>query len=153
AIARRITAAPQGFHLHPKVKQGLAARLEMGKGERAVDWGMAEALALGSLLWDGVPVRFTGQDSRRGTFNQRHAVLVDTMDGREYAPLAHLRPGQGRFEIYDTPLSEAAPLGFEYGYSRDYPEALVCWEAQFGDFANGGQVIIDQFLVAGEDKW
>src|SRR5207247_4607366 len=118
-----------------------------------IHWAMAEALAIGSLLLDGVPVRFTGQDSRRGTFNQRHAVLIETRTGAEHEPLANLGSGQARFEIHDSPLSEASVLGFEYGFSRDYPEALVCWEAQFGDFANGGQVIIDQFLASGEDKW
>jgi 2-oxoglutarate dehydrogenase E1 component len=163
AIARALATPPGSFHVHPKVRRGLDQRLEMGQGKRPVDWGMAEALAFGSLLLDGVPVRLSGQDTRRGTFNQRHAVLFDTRDGSEYVPLRHLEdaaPGGGtaggpraRFQVYDTPLSEAAPLGFEYGYSRDYPEALVLWEAQFGDFANGAQVIIDQFLAAGEDKW
>ncbi len=153
SIARRITTVPPDFHAHPKVRRGLEQRLEMARGDRPVDFGMAEALAFGSLLVEGVPVRLSGQDSRRGTFNQRHAVLIDTDTGREHYPLAHIEEGQARFAIYDTPLSEAAPLGFEYGYSRDYPEALVLWEAQFGDFANGAQVIIDQFLAAGEDKW
>ncbi|HEU4401287.1 MAG TPA: 2-oxoglutarate dehydrogenase E1 component, partial [Candidatus Polarisedimenticolia bacterium] len=153
AIAARLTTPPDGFHIHPKVAKGLEQRREMAEGRRAVDWGMAEALALGSLLWDGVPVRLTGQDSRRGTFNQRHAVWVDGLDGREHVPLQHLRDPQGPFGLFDTALSEAAPLGFEYGYSRDSPETLVLWEAQFGDFANGAQVIIDQFVVAGEDKW
>ena len=152
-IARLITTVPPGFRVHPKVARGLEQRLEMARGKRPVDWGMAEALAFGSLLLEGVPVRFSGQDSRRGTFNQRHAVLFDTVSGAEHCPLRHLAPGQARFEVYDSPLSEAAPLGFEYGFSRDSPETLVLWEAQFGDFGNGAQVIIDQFLVAGEDKW
>src|SRR6266571_5180110 len=152
-IARRVAAAPAGFHVHPKVRRGLEQRLEMGEGRRPVDFGMAEALAFGSLLMDGTPVRLSGQDSRRGTFNQRHAVLIDTETGAEFYPLAQAGGGRARFAIYDTPLSEAAPLGFEYGYSRDYPEALVAWEAQFGDFANGAQVIIDQFISAAEDKW
>jgi 2-oxoglutarate dehydrogenase E1 component len=152
-IGRRITTVPSGFKLHPKVGKGLQERLEMSLGGRRIDWGTAEALAFGSLLREGIPVRLAGQDSRRGTFNQRHAVLFDTGDGHEYVPLSALREGQGRFEAVDTPLTEAAALGFEYGYSRDYPEALVCWEAQFGDFANGAQIVIDQFLVAGEDKW
>jgi 2-oxoglutarate dehydrogenase E1 component len=102
---------------------------------------------------DGTPVRFAGQDSRRGTFNQRHAVWVDQETAREHVPLEHLAGAKGSFEILDTPLSEAASVGFEYGFSRDYPEALVCWEAQFGDFANGAQVLFDQFVVAAEDKW
>jgi 2-oxoglutarate dehydrogenase E1 component len=114
---------------------------------------MAEALAFGSLLAEGVLVRLSGQDSRRGTFNQRHAVLFCTESGSEYFPLRSVCAPGARFDVHDTPLSEAAALGFEYGFSRDYPDALVCWEAQFGDFANGAQTIIDQFLCAGEDKW
>ncbi len=152
-VARAITAPPDGFAIHPKVGKGLERRLAMGLGEAPVDWGMAEALAFGSLLLAGTPVRFAGQDSRRGTFNQRHAVWVDQGSGREHVPLQHLSAAQGFFEILDTPLSEAASVGFEYGFSRDFPEALVCWEAQFGDFANGAQVIFDQFVAAAEDKW
>jgi 2-oxoglutarate dehydrogenase E1 component len=152
-MAQRLTAAPQGFHLHPKVAKGLEQRAAMAEGKHLVDWGMAEALAFGSLLWDRMPVRLSGQDSRRGTFNQRHSTWFDVENGSEYAPLAHLYPGQGRFMAFDSPLSEAAALGFEYGYARDAPDALVLWEAQFGDFANGAQVIIDQFISAGEDKW
>jgi 2-oxoglutarate dehydrogenase E1 component len=152
-IAERITTVPEDFTPHPKIKKGLEQRLQMIRGERRVDWGMAEALAFGSLMWDGMPVRFTGEDSRRGTFNQRNAVLIDASTAEEYTPLSHLHPDQGRFDIIDSPLSEAAALGYEYGYSRDYPDALVCWEAQFGDFANGAQTIIDQFISAGEDKW
>jgi 2-oxoglutarate dehydrogenase E1 component len=152
-ITERITTAPEGFHMHPKIRRGLDQRREMTRGKRLVDWGMAEALAFGSLAWDGVRIRLSGEDSRRGTFNQRHAVLVDVETEEEYIPLQHLHPGQGAFECYDSPLSEAAALGFEFGFSRDYPEALVLWEAQFGDFANGAQVIIDQFVSATEDKW
>jgi 2-oxoglutarate dehydrogenase E1 component len=152
-IANRISSVPEGFHVHPKVKRLLAERRRMGNGAQPVDWGMAEALAFGSLLWEGTRVRLSGQDSRRGTFNQRHSVLIDVSNEQEWAPLAHLHPGQAVFEPYDTPLSEAAPLGFEFGFSRDFPEALVLWEAQFGDFANGAQVIIDQFVSATEDKW
>jgi len=152
-IAEHATTTSATFHLHPKLKRLLDQRREMGLGKRPIDWGMAESLAFGSLLWDGTRVRLAGQDSRRGTFNQRHAVLFDTETDEEYVPLAHLRDGQGPFDTYDTPLSEAAALGFEYGFSRDDPEALVCWEAQFGDFANGAQIIVDQFLCAGEDKW
>ncbi|PYQ10251.1 MAG: 2-oxoglutarate dehydrogenase E1 component [Acidobacteria bacterium] len=152
-IARRLCAVPDNFQVHAKVRKGLDQRREMGAAKRPVDWGMAEALAFASLLGEGTPVRLSGQDSRRGTFNQRHAVLIDTHDGHEHVPLNHLGAEQGRFEVVDSPLSEASILGFEYGYSRDYPDALVCWEAQFGDFANGSQIIIDQFLVAGEDKW
>jgi 2-oxoglutarate dehydrogenase E1 component len=125
----------------------------MAQGKRVVDYGMAEALAFGSLLKQGVPVRLSGQDSRRGTFNQRHAALIDIENEEEYVPLAHLAPESAWCEIYNSPLSEAAVLGFEYGFSRDFPEALVLWEAQFGDFANGAQIIIDQFIAASEDKW
>ena len=125
----------------------------MAAGNRPVDWGMAEALAFGTLLAEGKPVRLSGQDSRRGTFSHRHAVLFDYETEAEYCPLARLATPQTKFEIYDSALSEASVLGFEYGFSRDFPERLVCWEAQFGDFANGAQVIIDQFITAGEDKW
>ena len=152
-ITAKLTSYPAGFAIHPKVKKLLEQRLEMGNGKRAVDYGMAEALAFGSLLLSGTPVRFTGQDSRRGTFNQRHAALVDTRTEDQYLPLEHLSADQARFEIYNSTLSEAGVLGFEYGYSRDYPEALVLWEAQFGDFANCAQIIIDQFISSGEDKW
>jgi len=151
AVAEAITRAPEGFHVHPKVQRLLEQRAEMGGGARAVDFGMAEALAFGTLLRQGTPVRLSGQDSRRGTFNQRHAVLFDTATEAEYIPLAHL--SDTRFEVYNSILSEAAVLGYEYGFSRDYPDALVLWEAQFGDFANNAQVVIDQFISAGEDKW
>jgi len=114
---------------------------------------MAEAFALGSLLKEKISVRLSGQDTRRGTFNQRHSALVDVENESEYVPLAHVAPDQARVEIINSSLSEASVLGFEYGYSRDYPDALVMWEAQFGDFANGAQIIIDQFLAASEDKW
>ena len=144
---------PEDFHIHPKVQKLLEQRREMGYGKRPLDFGMAEALALGSLAVEGVPIRFSGQDSRRGTFNQRHSVLIDIVDEKEYVPLCHLEQGQARVEIYNSELSEAAVMGFEYGFARDYPEALVAWEAQFGDFANGAQIIIDQFIAAGEDKW
>jgi 2-oxoglutarate dehydrogenase E1 component len=152
-ITEKLTALPQEFNVHAKIRKGYEQRLEMGTGKRPIDWGMAEALAFGSLLWDGVPVRITGQDSRRATFNQRQAVLYDLKSEEEYIPLNHLHPKQGWFEVYDSMLSEAAAVGFEYGFARDFPEALVCWEAQFGDFVNGAQIIIDQFITAGEDKW
>jgi 2-oxoglutarate dehydrogenase E1 component len=152
-IGARLTAVPEGFHVHPKVQKGLEQRAAMAEGKHLVDWGMAEALAFGSLLWEGTPVRLSGQDSRRGTFNQRHSTWFDVENGSEHAPLAHLHDRQGRFMAFDSPLSEASVLGFEYGYSRDAPDVLVLWEAQFGDFANGAQVILDQFISAGEDKW
>jgi 2-oxoglutarate dehydrogenase E1 component len=152
-IAGKLTTYPAGFSIHPKVKKLLEQREKMGAGKIPLDYGMAEALAFGSLLQEGIPVRLSGQDSRRGTFNQRHSVLIDTQNENEYVPLSHVSADQGWFEAYNSILSEAAVLGFEYGFSRDYPDGLVLWEAQFGDFANGAQVIIDQFLVAGEDKW
>jgi 2-oxoglutarate dehydrogenase E1 component len=152
-LAAALTAAPEGFNVHPKVARLLEQRREMGEGKRPVDYAMAEALAFATLVTEGHPVRLTGQDSRRGTFNQRHSVLIDTESEEEHCPLQHLAPDQAFFEIYDSPLSEASVLAYEYGFSRDYPEALVLWEAQFGDFVNGAQVPIDQFMAAGEDKW
>jgi 2-oxoglutarate dehydrogenase E1 component len=152
-ISNSLTSYPGNFHIHPKIKKLLEQRREMGRGDRPFDYGMAEALAFGSLLLQGTPVRLSGQDSQRGTFNQRHSVLVDIENEQHYFPLANLSAQQARVEIYNTILSEAGVLGFEYGYSRDYPEALVLWEAQFGDFANGAQIIIDQFIASGEDKW
>jgi 2-oxoglutarate dehydrogenase E1 component len=152
-LTKPLTTYPEDFHIHPKVKKLLEQRAEMGSGKRPVDYGMAEALAFASLVKSGVPVRLSGQDSRRGTFNQRHSVLVDTENESEYVPLQHIAGEQARCDIYNSTLSEAGVLGFEYGYSRDYPEALVLWEAQFGDFVNVAQAVIDQFISAGEDKW
>ncbi len=123
-VAERMTSAPEDFNVHPKIRKLFEQRRKMAAGEIPVDWGMAEALAVGSLLWEGVPVRIAGQDSRRGTFNQRHAVIIDTERGGDYFPLAHLHPDQGRFTVLDSPLCETAALGFEYGYSREYPDAL-----------------------------
>jgi 2-oxoglutarate dehydrogenase E1 component len=153
AITERLTSYPEGFHIHPKVKKLLEQRAEMGTGKRPVDYGMAEALAFGSLVKSGVPVRLTGQDSRRGTFNQRHSVLLDVENEQEHVPLRNISSDQAPCYIVNSTLSEAAVLGFEYGYSRDYPEALVLWEAQFGDFVNVAQAVIDQFISAGEAKW
>jgi 2-oxoglutarate dehydrogenase E1 component len=156
-LVQLTTNAPEGFHIHAKVKKLFEQRLEMAAGKRPFDYGMAELVAYASLLTEGFPVRLSGQDSQRGTFNQRHAVMVDIETEQRYIPLAHIAPdaipAQPRFEVYNSMLSEAAVLGFEFGYSRDYPEALVLWEAQFGDFANGAQIIIDQFIAAGEAKW
>jgi len=152
-LAGRLTAYPEAFHIHPKVKKLLEQRAEMGAGKKPVDYGMAEALAFASLVKQGIPVRMSGQDTQRATFNQRHSVLIDVEDETEYVPLRHISGGQAACGIYNSPLSEAGVMGFEYGYSRDYPEALVLWEAQFGDFANVAQAVIDQFVVAGEDKW
>jgi len=152
-LTQRLTSFPASFHIHPKVGKLLEQRAEMGTGKRPVDYGMAEALAFGSLLKSGTPIRLSGQDSRRGTFNQRHSVLLDIENEQEYVPLEHVSEGQARCQIYNSTLSEAGVLGFEYGYSRDYPETLVLWEAQFGDFANVAQAVIDQFIVSGEAKW
>ncbi len=152
-LSKRLTTYPEGFHIHPKVKKLLEQRDEMGSGKKPLDYGMAEALAFATLVKQGIPVRLTGQDSRRATFNQRHSVLIDIQDETEYVPLRHVAQGQAACDIYNSTLSEAGVMGFEYGYSRDYPEALVLWEAQFGDFANVAQAVIDQFICAGEDKW
>jgi 2-oxoglutarate dehydrogenase E1 component len=152
-VGEGLTRYPAGFHIHPKVKKLLEQRGEMAAGKRPVDYGMAEALAFGTLLRQGVRVRLSGEDSKRGTFNQRHAALIDTEREEEYIALEHVGAEQAQFEVYNSTLSEAGVLGYEYGFSRDFPEALVLWEAQFGDFANEAQVIIDQFLAAGEEKW
>ena len=152
-ITDALVRVPEGFHVHSKIAKLLEQRAEMGHGQRPVDYGFAEALAMGSLLEEGSPIRLTGQDTERGTFNQRHAILVDTETEERYCSLAALAKPPVYCEIHNSSLSEAGCLGFEYGFSRDYPEALVMWEAQFGDFANGAQVIIDQFISAGEDKW
>jgi multifunctional 2-oxoglutarate metabolism enzyme len=143
---------PPGFTVHPRVKPVLAKRVKMSR-EGEVDWAFAELLALGSLVMEGKLVRLSGQDSRRGTFVQRHSVVIDRITGEEYVPLRHLSPEQERFLPYDSALSEFAAVGFEYGYSVANPEALVMWEAQFGDFANGAQSVIDEFISSGEAKW
>jgi 2-oxoglutarate dehydrogenase E1 component len=152
-LTEKLTTYPEGFHIHPKVKKLLEQRAEMGQGKRDLDYGMAEAFAFASLVRQGIPIRMSGQDSRRGTFNQRHSMLLDIENETEYVPLQHIAADQARCEIYNSTLSEAGVMGFEYGYSRDYPEALVLWEAQFGDFANVAQAVVDQFVCAGEDKW
>jgi 2-oxoglutarate dehydrogenase E1 component len=153
ALTKALTTAPTGFHVHPKVEKLLAQRSEMGNGNKPLDYGMAELLAYASLLKEGIPVRLSGQDSQRGTFNQRHSVFIDVETEVRWSPLEHIAPTQGRWQVYNSMLSEAACLGFEYGFARDFPEALVLWEAQFGDFANGAQIIIDQFIAASEAKW
>jgi 2-oxoglutarate dehydrogenase E1 component len=152
-IGDRITAAPKGFHLHRTIQRFLESRrkaIETGSG---LDWSTGEALAFASLLLDGHPVRLSGQDSERGTFSQRHSVLVDQENEDRYIPLNHLRDDQSRFEVVNSMLSEEAVLGFEYGYTLAEPNALTLWEAQFGDFANGAQVVFDQFISSGERKW
>ncbi len=143
---------PAGFTVHPKLQQLLKKRTEMSRNG-SIDWGFGELLALGSLLLEGTPVRMAGQDTRRGTFVQRHAVLHDRINGQEWLPLGNLSDNQARFWIYDTLLSEYAAMGFEYGYSVERADALVLWEAQFGDFADGAQVIIDEFISSAEQKW
>jgi 2-oxoglutarate dehydrogenase E1 component len=152
-LGDQLTQVPQHFNLNPKVVTLLSRRAKMTRGELPVDWGMAEALAFSSLVLEGTPVRLTGEDSSRGTFSHRHAVFFDNSTGEPWTPIKHLAPDQARFDIYDSPLSEAAVLGFEYGYSVAAPEILVLWEAQFGDFVNAAQVLIDQFIASGEAKW
>ena len=151
-IADALSSWPPTFTVHPKLERLLKARRDAFEADR-IDWALAELLALGSLALEGVPVRLAGQDTRRGTFSQRHAVLIDAHTEAEYCPLAHLDPAQAPVMIHDSVLSEYAALGFEYGYSVADPEAFVAWEAQFGDFANVAQPVIDQFLVAAADKW
>jgi 2-oxoglutarate dehydrogenase E1 component len=152
-LGQRISTIPKAFHPHPKIAKLLDKRRETVEQDSGIDWGTAEALAFASLLKEGVAVRLSGQDSRRGTFNQRHSTLVDHQNGHLYVPLAFVATGQAPIQIYDSILSEAAVLGFEYGYSLERPESLTLWEAQFGDFANGAQVIIDQFIASSQTKW
>ncbi|MGH9908167.1 MAG: multifunctional oxoglutarate decarboxylase/oxoglutarate dehydrogenase thiamine pyrophosphate-binding subunit/dihydrolipoyllysine-residue succinyltransferase subunit, partial [Pyrinomonadaceae bacterium] len=156
AVAQKIALVPEGFSVNPKMVGQLARRAKMGDGSLPVDWAFAEATALGSLVIEGTRVRLSGQDSGRGTFSQRHAVLYDTQTGQQWAPLSELRSEvnpDARFEVFDSSLSEEGVLGFEYGYSVTAADALVIWEAQFGDFGNGAQVVIDQYIAASEDKW
>ena len=143
---------PDGFAIHRKLKKPLEKRIEILE-DGPIEWGHAEALAYASLLTEGTHIRLTGQDTERGTFSHRHLVLHDEKTGLRYAPIQNLSGALAPFEVHNSPLSEIACLGFEYGYSAASPESLILWEAQFGDFANSAQVIIDQFLVAGESKW
>ncbi len=152
-ILRTQTELPPDFHPHPKIEKLLEHRRKMAAGEQPLDWSAAESLAFGSLSVEGTRIRLSGQDVGRGTFSHRHAILYDYQDGHTYVPLQHLSPDQAPVEIFNSPLSEVGVLGFEYGYSLDRPRALVLWEAQFGDFTNVAQVIIDQFLASSEDKW
>src|SRR5436305_6872168 len=156
AIAHQISVVPEGFHLNLKMVSQLARRAKMGEGALPMDWAFAEAIAFGSLALEGTRVRLSGQDSGRGTFSQRHAVLYDTQTGQAWSPLAELRSEEnprGRFEVFDSAISEAGVLGFEYGYSVVASDALVMWEAQCGDFNNVAQSIDDQYISAREDKW
>jgi len=153
-VVRGLTTLPAGFTPHPKIRRFLEARSQAHRDGGPVDWSFGEALAFGTLLLEGTPVRLSGQDTERGTFSQRHAVLADVETGAKYTPLKHVDDAhQARFCVYNSLLSEAAVLGFDYGYALDYPDQLCLWEAQFGDFANGAQVVIDQFIVSGESKW
>ncbi|HEX8475951.1 MAG TPA: multifunctional oxoglutarate decarboxylase/oxoglutarate dehydrogenase thiamine pyrophosphate-binding subunit/dihydrolipoyllysine-residue succinyltransferase subunit [Pyrinomonadaceae bacterium] len=155
-VARKISIVPEGFNINPKMVGQLARRAKMGEGEAPLDWAFAEAMAFGTLALEGVRVRLSGQDSGRGTFSQRHAVMYDTQTGKAWTPLSELGNAENkhrRFEVFDSSLSEQGVLGFEYGYSVIAQDALVLWEAQFGDFGNGAQVIIDQYIAASEDKW
>ncbi len=153
AVGRALTAVPDGFNLNPKLRRFIDARKAMFETGEGVDWATAEALAFGTVLAEGYMVRLSGQDCRRGTFSQRHAVLIDQETQDAYTPLAHICDGQERLAVRDSPLAEASVLGFEYGMSLADPNMLVLWEAQFGDFANGAQFIIDQFISSGETKW
>lgn len=155
-VSEKISLVPEGFHVNPKMVGQLGKRAKMGTGETPMDWGFAEAIAFGSLVLEGVPVRLSGQDSGRGTFSQRHASMYDTLTGERWTPLTELRNADNpaaRFYVFDSSLSEQGVLGFEYGYSVIAQNDLVMWEAQFGDFSNGAQVIIDQYISSSEDKW
>ena len=151
-LDRSLVSVPEGFTIHPKLKKQLDRRAEALE-QGGIDWGQAESLAFASLLVEGIPIRLTGQDTERGTFSHRHDVLHDVETGETYTPIQHLAEAQASFELFNSPLSEAAAMGFEYGYSVAAPEALVLWEAQFGDFVNNAQGIVDQFIVAGLSKW
>jgi 2-oxoglutarate dehydrogenase E1 component len=152
-VGKALSTAPADFHLHKTIARQLEAKAKMIETGENIDWATAEALAFGTLLDEGYPVRLSGQDSSRGTFSQRHSALIDQENENRYYPLSNIRDGQADFEVVDTLLSEEAVLGFEYGYALAEPKALVLWEAQFGDFANGAQVVIDQFIASGEKKW
>lgn len=155
-LAKKFTTIPSDFALNPKLKRLMNDRIKMISGDKSapvVDWGMAEHLAYASLLTEGVHVRLSGQDSARGTFSHRHAALTDQETSKRYYPLSHLSDDQASFDVYNSPLSEYAVMGFEYGYSLSYEKALTLWEGQFGDFANGAQIVIDQFIVSAEQKW
>ena len=152
-IGGALTRVPKDFPLHKTVGRLLDAKSKMFKSGEGFDWATAEAIAFGSLMLEGFPVRLSGQDSTRGTFSQRHSGFVNQATEERYYPLDHIREGQARYEVIDSMLSEYAVLGFEYGYSLAEPNALVLWEAQFGDFANGAQIMFDQFISSGESKW
>jgi 2-oxoglutarate dehydrogenase E1 component len=152
-VGAALTRAPEGFDLHKTVARQLESKAKMFETGKGFDWATAEALAFGSLQTEGFPVRLAGQDCTRGTFSQRHSAFVDQTTEERYYPLNHIRAGQARYEVIDSMLSEYAVLGFEYGYSLSEPNTLTMWEAQFGDFANGAQIMFDQFVNSGESKW
>jgi 2-oxoglutarate dehydrogenase E1 component len=153
-LNQELLEVPDGFTVHPKLARQLERRIDaLEAPDGHVDWGQAEALAFAALLTEGIPIRLTGQDTERGTFSQRHLVLHDAESGERYAPMQHLRGSRAAFEVHNSPLSEFAAVGFEYGYAAAAPDALVLWEAQFGDFVNGAQVVLDQFIVSGLSKW
>jgi 2-oxoglutarate dehydrogenase E1 component len=153
ALLTRANTLPDSLNAHRKIQRLMNDRLSVVKGERPMHWDVGEQAAFATLAAQGIRVRLSGQDSGRGTFSHRHANITDTKTGKAYFPLDNIQEGQARFEVLDSLLSEAAVLGFEFGYSLDYPDALVLWEAQFGDFANGAQVVVDQFIAAAEQKW
>jgi 2-oxoglutarate dehydrogenase E1 component len=156
ALSKTFCTVPEGFHIHPKIQRLLQDRLKMVTENRetaSIDWGMGEHLAFATLVNEGYHVRLSGQDCRRGTFSHRHAMWVDQMNETKYFPLSHIKEGQGLFDVFNSSLSEYAVMGFEFGYSLEYPKSLVIWEAQFGDFANTAQVVIDQFIASSEQKW
>ena len=153
SLAKELLSVPEGFELHPRVEKVWMERKRMANGDQLIDWGFAENMAYASLVTEGYPVRLSGQDAGRGTFFHRHAVLHNQLNGDAYTPLQNLQPDQSDFVVIDSLLSEEAVLGYEYGYATAEPEAMTLWEAQFGDFANGAQVVIDQFIVSAKEKW
>ncbi len=152
-VGQALTQTPTSLRINDKLTRWVQGRREMLAGKQPVDWGLAESLAFGTVLEQGIPVRISGQDSCRGTFSHRHAVLFDTQTGEPFTPLSNLSKQQAPFSIYNSPLSEGSVLGFDFGYSLDYPQMLICWEAQFGDFGNGAQIMIDQYIASSESKW
>jgi 2-oxoglutarate dehydrogenase E1 component len=152
-IGKALSTWPADFNIHPKIKKLVEERGKVIANHQRIEWALGELLAISSLVCEGMPVRLSGQDSRRGTFSQRHSYWYDIKSRARYAPIDHIQPGQAKFCVYNSPLIEAGVLGFDYGYTMAEPNMLIMWEAQFGDFANGAQVIIDQFIASAESKW